>query len=567
MSNTQSIEDLYSDAVGKGDDDNNAAAKLAVKQKQFKIKEIERLTKTKADNLGLLYTDLVGFPISPEALVLIDEAEAGELQALCFFYDGKNIRLASLDPANLKAADKAKELREKYFADVKIYLVSQNSFDYGLKMYKTIPKVKETVRGVKITEDDLNKYGEKFSSFKDLQAEITKAQITEVVTMIMAAAIKSNTSDVHIEAEEGLIKIRFRIDGVLHDAATIDKAAWEKIISRLKLLAGAKINVTDKPQDGRLSIYMKDDRVDIRASFLPTNFGESVVMRLLRSSAVGLEFKDLGLRSRAFDQLKREVERPNGMIITTGPTGSGKTTTLYAILKKLNNPETKIITIEDPIEYQLSGVNQSQTSKNYTFAQGLRSIVRQDPDIIMVGEIRDLETAEIAIQSALTGHLVLSTIHTNDAAGTVPRFLSMGAKPFLLAPALNAMIGQRLVRKNCQQCKREVKLDAETLKRVIEQLKALGEKDKQGINFDNLKFYQGTGCEACQGLGYKGRIGIYEIMAVNQEMEKLILGGSASEYDMRDNAAKNGMITMVQDGLLKALDGITSVEEVFRVSE
>ncbi|MEI6597112.1 MAG: GspE/PulE family protein, partial [bacterium] len=305
----------------------------------------------------------------------------------------------------------------------------------------------------------------------------------------------------------------------------------------------------------------------IRASFLPTNFGESVVMRLLRSSSVGLEFNDLGIRDRAFNQLKKEVERPNGMIITTGPTGSGKTTTLYAILRKLNNPETKIITIEDPIEYQLSGVNQSQTSKNYTFAEGLRSIVRQDPDIVMVGEIRDLETAEIAIQAALTGHLVLSTIHTNDAAGTVPRFLSMGAKPYLLAPALNAMIGQRLVRKICQKCKHEIKLEVESLARVKKLLDELLEEDKKKIDFNNLKFYQGDGCEACQDIGYKGRIGIYEVLVMNQEIQKLILSGVASEYDIRDNAKKNGMITMVQDGLLKALDGITSVDEIFRVSE
>jgi len=290
-------------------------------------------------------------------------------------------------------------------------------------------------------------------------------------------------------------------------------------------------------------------------------------MRLLRFGAVGLEFTDLGIRDRAFEQLKREVERPNGMIIATGPTGSGKTTTLYAILKKLNNQQTKIITIEDPIEYQLAGVNQTQTGKNYTFAQGLRSIVRQDPDIIMVGEIRDLETAEIAIQAALTGHLVLSTIHTNDAAGTVPRFLSMGAKPYLLAPALNAMIGQRLVRKICARCKQEAKLDDETMKRVKEALNQLAEADKKNLNFDKLKFFEGQGCDVCQGIGYKGRIGIYEVMTMNPEIEKLILGSQASEYDMRDNAKKHGMITMVQDGLLKALDGITSVDEVLRVAE
>lgn len=567
MPKNQSINDLFSDASGQSPNDESAAAKFSVKEKKLRIKELERLTKQAADNAGLPYVDLAGFPISPEALVLIDEAEAKALKTLCFYYDGKNIRLASLEPQNERTQALAKDLSEKYFSEVSIYLITENSLDYGLEMYKTIPKAREIVRGVKVTEEELNKYGEKFSSFKDLQEEINRAQITEIVTMIMAAAVKSDSSDIHIEAEEKLIKVRFRIDGVLHDVASLEKSSWEKIISRMKLLASVKINVIDKPQDGRLSIYLKDDRIDIRASFLPTNFGESVVMRLLRSNAVGLEFKDLGIRDRAFNQLKREVERPNGMIITTGPTGSGKTTTLYAILKKLNNQETKIITIEDPIEYQLSGVNQSQTGKNYTFAQGLRSIVRQDPDIVMVGEIRDLETAEIAIQAALTGHLVLSTIHTNDAAGTVPRFLSMGTKPYLLAPALNAMIGQRLVRKICLKCKHEITLDGEALARAKSLLNELSEEDKKKIDFNNLKFYQGNGCEACQGIGYKGRIGVYEVLTMNQEIEKLILSGTASEYDMRNNAKKNGMITMVQDGLLKALDGITSVEEVFRVSE
>ena len=567
MSGNQSIEDLIGDSSGQSTNDESAAAKFKVKEKKLKIKELERLTKQAAASIGLPYVDLTGFPISPEALILIDEAEAKALGALCFYYDGKNIRLASLAPQEQAVEVLAKQLSEKYFAEISVYLISENSLNYGLEMYKTIPKVREVIRGIKITEEELSKYGEKFSSFKDLQEEINKAQITEIVTMVMAAAIKSDSSDIHIEAEEKIIKVRFRIDGVLHDVASLDKSSWEKIISRMKILASVKINITDKPQDGRLSIYMKEDRVDIRASFLPTNFGESVVMRLLRSSSVGLEFNDLGIRDRAFNQLKREVERPNGMIITTGPTGSGKTTTLYAVLRKLNNQQTKIITIEDPIEYQLSGVNQSQTGKNYTFAEGLRSIVRQDPDIVMVGEIRDLETAEIAIQAALTGHLVLSTIHTNDAAGTVPRFLSMGAKPYLLAPALNAMIGQRLVRKICQKCKHEVKLEDEVIKRVKDLLGELLEEDKKKIDFDNLKFYKGGGCEACQGIGYKGRIGIYEVLTMNQEIEKLILGGQASEYDMRDNAKKNGMITMVQDGLLKALDGITSVEEIFRVSE
>ena len=565
--NNQSIEDLINAAEGQVSADESAPTKFQQKQQELKIKEIERLTKQRADSLGIPYINLFSFPISPEALVLVKEEEARRLSVVCFYYDGKNLRLGALNPQDQAVLTLADELAKKYFTENQIYLISENSLNYALNIYKTIPKPREIIKGVKITKADLDKYSEKFASFRDLQEQINQAQTTEIVTMIMAAAVKSNSSDIHIEAEEKEIKVRFRIDGVLHDVATLGKEVWGKIISRMKLLAGVKINITDKPQDGRLSIYMKVERIDIRASFLPTAFGESVVMRLLRSSAVGLEFEDLGIRGRAFEQLKREIERPNGMIITTGPTGSGKTTTLYAVLKQLNNQETKIITIEDPIEYQLKGVNQSQTTNNYTFAQGLRSIVRQDPDIIMVGEIRDLETAEIAIQAALTGHLVLSTIHTNDAAGTVPRFLSMGAKSFLLAPALNAMIGQRLVRKICPKCKQESKLNKETIDRVKESLGKLSERDKEKIDLTKLKFYQGTGCDFCQGIGYKGRIGIYEVMIMNATIEKLILSGQVSEYDMRDNAAKNGMITMVQDGLLKALDGITSVDEVFRVSE
>ncbi|MEA3464332.1 MAG: GspE/PulE family protein [Patescibacteria group bacterium] len=562
-----SIEDLIIPSQGQSQSDESAQTKFVEKQEEIKKKEIERLTEQQAGQSGVSYVDLAGFPVSPEALSLIKEEDAKKLSVVCFYYDGNNLRLASTQPDDNKVKDLLIQLKEKYYCHGEIYLISSHSLEFALELYKTIPAPREIIKGVKINEQELNKYSAKLSSFKDLQEQIKKAQITDMVTMIMAASIKLNASDIHIEGEEEDIKIRFRIDGVLHDAAILDKEVWKKFIARMKMLADVKINITDKPQDGRISIYLKDDKVDIRASFLPTAHGESVVMRLLRSSAIGLDFEDLGIRGRAYKQLKCEVERPNGMIITTGPTGSGKTTTLYAILKKLNKQETKIITVEDPIEYQLKGINQSQISKNYTFAKGLRSIVRQDPDIIMVGEIRDLETAEISIQAALTGHLVLSTIHTNDAAGTVPRFLSMGAKPFLLAPAFNAMIGQRLVRRICEECKEEIKLSDEDYKKAREILDKLPEEEKNKIDIDNLKFYQGHGCEACQRIGYKGRIGIYEIMAMNSDIEQLILSGKVSEYDMRDIAMKNGMITMAQDGLLKAIDGITSAEEVFRVAE
>jgi type II secretory ATPase GspE/PulE/Tfp pilus assembly ATPase PilB-like protein len=292
-------------------------------------------------------------------------------------------------------------------------------------------------------------------------------------------------------------------------------------------------------------------------------------MRLLRPSTIGLGFDQLGIRGKAFEQLKREIDRPNGMIITTGPTGSGKTTTLYAVLKKLNTSDTKIITLEDPVEYSLEGINQSpiDLSKDYTFAKGLRAILRQDPDVIMVGEIRDLETAETAIQAALTGHLMVSTIHTNSAAGAIPRFLSMGVKPFLLAPALNAVIGQRLVRRVHENCKTQAEPDAEQLKKIKEILDALSPESGEKPDLEKLVFWKGKGCDACGGSGYKGRVGIYEIFTMSPEIEKVILSGNVSEYQMQEIAVKQGMITMAQDGLLKALDGLTTFEEVLAAAE
>jgi len=292
-------------------------------------------------------------------------------------------------------------------------------------------------------------------------------------------------------------------------------------------------------------------------------------MRLLKPGTIALQFEQLGIRGVAYEQLKKEVERPNGMIITTGPTGSGKTTSLYAILNKLNDGHTKIITLEDPVEYKLEGIAQSQIdkSRDYTFAKGLHSILRQDPDVVMVGELRDLETAEVAIQAALTGHLVLSTIHTNSAAGAVPRFLSMGVKPFLLAPALNAVIGQRLVRRICKDCIIEDTPPPEDLERAKKILSDVNPKSGYTVDINGMKFYKGKGCKTCGDLGYKGRMGIYEIMVMTEEIEKVILSGQVSEYDMQRIAMEQGMVSMVQDGILKALDKITTLEEVYSVAE
>lgn len=542
-------------------------AKLEERMSDIRLAEVEQLAQEQANRLGMPYINLKGFPIAPEALALTSRAQAEELRTVVFLKLNDELRIATAKPgAEVEAF--AVKLAKDQAANVQIYVISEESFKMAMKLYDALPEIKEVIYGVRIEEATLRKYAEETTDLKKLQETIQKVNTTDAVALILGGAIKLDASDVHIEAEEKEVRIRYRIDGDLEDAARMPAEAWKQLIGRFKLLAGVKINIGEVPQDGRITIYLSNEKIDIRVSFLPTAFGESVVMRLLRPKSIALEFEQLGVRGRAWEALKEQIEKPNGMIVTTGPTGSGKTTTLYAILKRLNTEDVKIITLEDPIEYKLTGVNQSQINyaKNYTFAGGLRSILRQDPDVVMVGEIRDLETAEIAIQAALTGHLVISTIHTNSAAGAIPRFLSMGVKPFLLAPAINCIIGQRLVKRINPEHKVPVELSASLMAQVKAELGRLRPDILQEykVDLNNLQFF-----EPKKGVenGYKGRLGIYEIFPMTKDIEKMILSGKVSEYDMIEIAQRNGMITMAQDGLLKALDGLTSVEEVLRVAE
>ncbi len=544
---------------------------LESKMKEIQTTDLEKIAQQDALKHNLPYINLKGFPIAPEALSLIDEEEARDAHCVAIVKLAESIHLAT-DLPNEKVDKIATRLAKAEVSDVQVYFCSKDSFEFSMSLYAALPRAIEVVTGVKIDADALQRIEKEITNFQELQNKLEGASTTDLVTMILGASLKGNASDVHIEAEESDVKIRFRIDGILHDAAVVPKDKWKMIISRIKLLAGMKINVESVPQDGRITIYLPNEKIEIRVSNLPTAYGESVVMRLLRPKSISLDFEQLGIRGLAWERLKTEIERPNGMIVTTGPTGSGKTTTLYAILKKLNSPEVKIITLEDPVEYKLAGINQSQIDhgKDYTFAKGLRSILRQDPDIVMVGEIRDFETAEIATQAALTGHLVISTIHTNNAAGSIPRFLSMGVKPFFLAPALNCVIGQRLVRRLCPDCRKPAELDEAILEQIKKELTDLPPASNIKLDIDKLQFFTPPGdnnpCKTCNGLGYKGQMGIYEIFTMNKEIEHMILGEAVSEYDMLAVAKKYGMITMTQDGLLKALDGTTSVDEVLRVA-
>src|SRR3989338_3398406 len=415
---------------------------------------------------------------------------------------------------------------------------------------------------------ELEKEVKSISAFKAKIKEHIAGDTTRLLDIILLGAIKLEASDIHIEPEDSNAKLRIRLDGILQDVVFFDQNIYQHLVSRLKLLSHLKLNITDKPQDGRFTIEVGETLIEVRNSSLPAEYGESIVMRILNpKSLIGLD--DLGLRKDLYKIFEKEISKPNGMIIVTGPTGSGKTTTLYAFLKKIQNPEIKIITIEDPIEYHLKGVSQTQVSpeKGYTFAEGLKSIVRQDPDVILVGEIRDLETAKIALQAALTGHLVLSTLHTNDAAGTIPRLVDLGAEPSSIASGLKMAIAQRLVRKVCKKCSTVSKPNSDELIELKRGLKKLPASIKLP-DLDKLQIarVKEKGCEFCNFTGYKGRQGLFEAFLVDSEMEKFILTNPPVS-SIRDLAIKKGMTTMYQSGLIDVAFGDPTLEEVKRVVE
>jgi type II secretory ATPase GspE/PulE/Tfp pilus assembly ATPase PilB-like protein len=412
------------------------------------------------------------------------------------------------------------------------------------------------------TEEEIKNSVKNISKFREKIEESLTADTSQMLEIIMGGAINFDASDIHIEPEEAAVKIRARVDGNLQDVVFVDKKIYESVLSRIKLLSGLKFNVSDRPQDGRFTVLWSGTEIEIRSSTIPAEYGESIVMRILNPKSL-ISMEELGLRKDLFEQFKKEIKKPNGMIIVTGPTGSGKTTTLYAFLKEIYDPEIKIITIEDPIEYHLQGVSQTQTAeeKGYDFANGLRSIMRQDPDVILVGEIRDLETADIALQAALTGHLVFSTLHTNDAAGTITRLVSLGANLANIGPAINMAVAQRLVRKICKSCAQERLISPEELKKIEKGLKGIPKTVEVPKFGPKTKLMQPKGCPECNSSGYRGRAGIFEAFLVNDNMEKFILT-SPSIAALKEKAVKDGMVTMYQDGLIKILNGLTTFEEV-----
>jgi len=522
----------------------------------------ERETQARASSLGLPYIDLHNFPVDLNVLGMFTEEEAREMGAVPFYKEQADLRIGVTNPDHPLLLERLKELA--VHSRVTAYIISNKSLEQVLKFYAKVMRPKaahDDVVRVEKTED----YNEVLKVLAS-EEEQKKRTATDLVGLIFGASLFYKSSDIHIEPEEHFVKVRFRVDGVLQDILHLSKTLQKSFVVRLKIIAKMKLNVENEAQDGRITFYYLGKPIDVRVSILPSAYGEEIVMRLLGTGAVNLKLKDLGFRKEHQDILHRVLAKPNGMVITTGPTGSGKTTSLYAFLNELNEPGVKIITLEDPVEYKLEGIVQTPIdhSHNFDFAMGLRAILRQDPDIVMVGEIRDQETAEVAMQAALTGHMVLSTLHTNDAAGAIPRLLNMGIKPFVVAPALSCVLAQRLVRRLCEHCKKPVSISPTLMDQVKVILKEVPKSS--GIEVPkNLQFFHSEGCEQCHHLGYSGRIGIYEVLENTDSIQKLIFSES-SMTDFKKGGQAQGMISMVQDGLLKALEGITDVEEVFRVA-
>lgn len=522
--------------------------------------------------LGIPFVSLEKAMITSDILQIIPEPIAKKYNIVAFEKDGINLKVAMLNPEDLQTID---FIKKKTGLKIIPCLTTDESIKVILKQYEKTLKA-EFGDIISNNSQDVGN-GDANENLEDLAQDIP---IIRIADTLLKHAMLQSASDIHIEPDEKEVRVRYRIDGVLHEAMTLPKQVLSGLVARIKVLSNLKLDEHRLPQDGRFKIEKEGYKISFRVSILPVFEGEKIVMRLLDESSKGLTLEKMGLSGNALEIVHRQIKRPNGMILVTGPTGSGKTTTLYTVMDILNTPEVNISTVEDPVEYRMPRVNQTQVNAKIgmTFAAALRALLRQDPDIIMVGEIRDKETMEIAIHSAMTGHLVLSTLHTNSAAGTLPRLLDMGAEPFLVASTVNVIIAQRLVRKLCNECRASYTLDDKELDALKasfdmdEILEAMKESQqlkgviKKSSNWKDIQFYRAKGCDQCKNEGYKGRSGIYEVLEVDDEIGKLISQNSSTD-EIEKKAKEKGMINMSEDGFIKAAQGITSVEEILRVTK
>jgi type IV pilus assembly protein PilB len=539
---------------------------------EMRKNEEEDVSRILAGRYGYNYLDLSAIPVNSDALRILNEEEARAANVAVFNMTGKQLQIAIISPNNEKTIGIKNKLSEQGYVPA-LHMVSKKSLEKAWSRYKDLSYSSESTAGTfDIASDNVVALIEKVKHIADIEKLTNDLlgvkqtyRISKIMEIMLAGALALGASDVHIEPEEVDVRMRFRIDGVLLDAFRFDKNTYTLILSRIKLLSGLKLNVKDEAQDGRFSIKIKDNNIEIRTSIIPGAYNESIVMRLLNPKSIAVSLEQLGIEKRTLDILIEQINKPNGMLLITGPTGSGKTTTLYAFMKKIYSPDVKIITIEDPVEYHLGGIVQTQVEeeKGYTFLAGLRAAMRQDPDVIMVGEIRDAETAGTAIQAALTGHLVFSTLHTNSAAGAFPRLVDLKVNPKTIPSAMNASMAQRLLRKLCDFCKKETDPNPKEREIIDRTLQSIHDKTYlEGVQ--TAKIFSPVGCDKCNGTGYKGRIAIVEAILSTKEIEQAIIN-NASDREIKKAAESQNILDMKQDGILKVLKGISSIDELGRV--
>ena len=520
----------------------------------------------RAEEAGVKYVDIAKTPLNPDFLRILDLEKAQEAEVLPFYSMGKKVELAVADLNAPKTIETVEALKKAGY-EINLYLSSGIGLSEAYKIYGSTQQYKKPELIERVEQSSIKTYEKEIASMKEIEARIGGVTAEEALNMVNVGAIKAGASDAHFEPEKNGVFVRFRIDGMLHKVMVIKPEVYANILSQIKYKSRMRLNVSNVPQDGRYEFRFNDRDIDVRVSSIPTPYGESFVCRFLDQKPNSMNFEELGFEGHSLRKLTNAAKISHGMILTTGPTGSGKTTTLYTLINSMKKPENKIITLEDPVEYYIEGVTQSQIEEKhgYSFASGLRSVLRHDPNIVMIGEIRDLDTAQTAAQAALTGHVVLSTLHTNSAIESIPRLINMGLPPFMVAPALDTIIAQRLVRKVCPNCvtMRDIsaseKVQFETL---INNLKAVNPTLE--ANVPN-KIPEIKGCDKCSQTGYSGRMVVCEAVTVTEEMKRLILAGS-STINLIAAARKEGMITMREDGFLKVAKGLTTLDEVYRAT-
>ncbi len=531
-----------------------------------KVLDEEDLAKAKAAFFNIPYVDLRQIQVLSEVLALIPEESVSFYNLVPFELSGRNLKVAITDPTNLSALQALEFLGQKQNLQVQLYLASETSVDIVEGKKKNLKKVVgDALKDIQVKEAGALKPTEEKKETKPQIIE--EAPIIKIVEVILTNAIEASASDIHIEPSEKDVRVRYRIDGILHTSLMLPKSVQPSIVTRIKILSNLKIDESRLPQDGRFHMEVSKKAVDLRVSILPLINGEKIVMRILDKTGSVPTLEQLGITGRGLKWVTENIKKPHGIFLITGPTGSGKSTTLYSILSILNTTSVNIVTLEDPVEYFIEGVNQSQINPDIglTFAAGLRSILRQDPNIVMVGEIRDRETAELAVQAALTGHLVFSTLHTNNAVGAIPRLIDMGMEPFLLVASINVVGAQRLVRKICEDCRKEMPLTKAIEEEIRKELVGVPDDYFEGLDKANYKIYKGEGCEKCGHTGYRGRFGIFEVLPANNDIQDLIIS-KASAHKIYEVAQKIGMISLKQDGMIKVLKGQTTLDEIIRVT-